>query len=304
MPSPVYQRSLDLAKQINSKEDILISLEDLTFLSIDSGNTDAANSYIDQLTHLLPGGGNRLDELDVLLAQGEIAAARLENEQAETLFRTVERDPASQTSTRLGAEHQLARLYEGQGNTIAAEGMYRTALATFESARAGIENEDSRLPFLANATRIYDDYIHFLVKQGKTDEALAAADQSRARTLAQGLAVDAKKPSLQAAAWRGTDVARKAGAHGSVLLAGRKAIVSLGHYGEEDGAFHASRAVRNISADRTLSQSHPGAECRRRHRATGGRHSLSHAGRARSGPDRPGCERRGGQRWVAEPAQL
>jgi len=212
----VYERSLDLAKQINSKEDILISLEDLTFLSIDSGNLEAATSYIDQLTHLLPGAGTRLDELDVLLAQGEIAAGRLENEQAETLFRTVERDPASQTSTRLGAEHQLARLYEGQGNTIAAEGMYRTALTTFEAARAELKNEDSKLPFLTNATPIYDDYIHFLVKQGKTDEALAAADQSRARTLAQGLAVEAKKPSLQPAAWRGTDVARKAG--GTVLF--------------------------------------------------------------------------------------
>ncbi len=208
----VYERSLDLAKKINSKEDVLISLEDLTFLSIDSGKLEAANRYIDQLTHLIPGGGNRLDELDVFLAQGEIAAARLENQQAETLFRTVERDPASQTSMRLGAEHQLARLYDAQGNTIAAEGMYRTALATFESARAEIQNEDSRLPFLTNATPIYDDYIHFLVKQGKTDEALAAADQSRARTLAQGLGVASNKPSLQPAAWRATDIARKTGA--------------------------------------------------------------------------------------------
>jgi CHAT domain-containing protein len=208
----VYQRSLNLASQINSKEDILISLEDLTFLSIDEGKLEAANGYIDQLEPLVRGSGNRLDELEVTLAQGEIAAARHESEQAEKLFRTVEHDPASQTSMRLGAEHQLATLYEAQGNITEAEGMYRTALTTFEGARAELKNEDSKLPFLANATPVYDDYIHFLVKQGKTDDALAAADQSRARTLAQGLGVNSNKPSLQPAAWRGTGIARKAGA--------------------------------------------------------------------------------------------
>jgi CHAT domain-containing protein len=208
----VYQRSLDLAKQINSKEDILISLEDLTFLSIDSGNPEAANAYIDQLGLLVRGSGTRLDELEVILAQGEIAASRHESEQAEKLFRTVEHDPASQTSMRLGAEHQLARLYETLGNITEAEGMYRTTLTTFEGARAELKNEDSKLPFLANATPIYDDYIRFLVKQGKTDDALAAADQSRARTLAQGLGVDSNKASLQPTAWRATGIARKTGA--------------------------------------------------------------------------------------------
>jgi CHAT domain-containing protein len=106
----------------------------------------------------------------------------------------------------------VARLYEDRGETTAALNAYHSALHTFESARSEIQNEDSRLPFLANATRIYDDYIHFLVKQGKTDEALAAADQSRARTLAQGLGMNSSKPSLQPAAWRGPDIARKAGA--------------------------------------------------------------------------------------------
>ena len=72
-------------------------------------------------------------------------------------------------------------------------------MKTVESARAEIQNEDSRLPFLSNATHIYDDYIHFLVEQGKSDEALAAADQSRARTLAQGLGLAADKPVFRPA---------------------------------------------------------------------------------------------------------
>jgi CHAT domain-containing protein len=51
---------------------------------------------------------------------------------------------------------------------------------------------DSRLPFLSNAARIYDDYIAFLIAQGKWAQALEVADFSRARTLREGLGLLSK----------------------------------------------------------------------------------------------------------------
>ena len=54
-------------------------------------------------------------------------------------------------------------------------------------------------PFAANATGIYDGYIHLLAEQGRSEEALATADQSRARTLAQGLGVEESKTASRAA---------------------------------------------------------------------------------------------------------
>jgi CHAT domain-containing protein len=206
-----YKQALELAHQISSKEDITNSLEVLAHLSIDSGKLDEADSYLRQLGALLPANGDRLDALDVLLAQGRIAAARREDPQAEAIFRTVENDPASQTSMRLGAEHELAKLYESGGNLSAADRMYRTSLTTFESARAQLKNEESKLPFLANATRIYDDYIHFLVQQGKTNEALRTADQSRALTLAQGLGLSESNKSLKETTLQPGEIARKTG---------------------------------------------------------------------------------------------
>jgi CHAT domain-containing protein len=207
-----HREALRLAAQINSKEDIITALEDLAHVSVELGQLDQANDYVQQVTPLIGVNGNRLDALDVMLAQGKIAAARRQDQQAEAIFRTVERDPASQTSMRLGAEHQLARLYEAQGKAHAAAEMYKTSLATFEGARDQLKNEDSKLPFLANATRIYDDYIHFLVTQGKTEEALVTADQSRARTLAQGLGFSADPRALRASSLSPKAVSRKAGA--------------------------------------------------------------------------------------------
>ncbi len=208
-----YNRALALARQINSKEDIVNSLEDLAHLSIAMGKLDDASKYLDQLAPLVRATGNRLDELDVLLARGEIAAARNQDQQAEADFRAVETDPESQTSMRLGAEHELAKLYERRNEIAEADRAYKTALTTFEKAREQLQHEDSKLPFLANAAPVYDDYIHMLVREGKTDEALAVADHSRARTLAQGLGLTVP---LQPTALHPGEIAQKA--HATLLF--------------------------------------------------------------------------------------
>jgi CHAT domain-containing protein len=194
-----YSQALQLARNIRNQEDIINSLESLAHISIELNQLNDADSYLRQLDPLIRANGNRLDRLDVLLAQGRIAAARRQDQQAEALFRQVRDDPASQITMRLGAEHELARLFEQQGRIDDAKKMYATALATFESARAQIKNEDSKLPYFANATPIYDDYIRLLVSQGRADEALIAADQSRARTLEQGLGVTIGNKTPQAA---------------------------------------------------------------------------------------------------------
>jgi CHAT domain-containing protein/Tfp pilus assembly protein PilF len=207
-----YGQVLDLAKPIHSQEDIITSLELLAHLSVEMGNLDQAGKYITQLVPLVRATVNRLDDLDVTLAQGEIAAARHQNQQAETIFKAVEADRDSQTSMRLGAEHELANLYEREGNTTFADHMYKTALTTFESARDQLKKEDSKLPFLANATPIYTDYIGFLIKQGKVQQALDVADHSRARTLEQGLGLITYEKSFHPDALNPGSIARKANA--------------------------------------------------------------------------------------------
>ena len=207
-----YSQALVLAKQIESKEDIVNTLEDLAHASIDAGKLKEADGYLQKLEPLLRANGNRLDALDVTLAQARIAAANHNNTSAESLSRIVEKDPASQTSMRLTAEHELARLYESEGRTADADRMYRTSLETFEAARAELKSDDSKLPFLANATGVYDDYIHFLVVRGKTDEALALADRSRARTLEQGLGVNSDARSFANIPLHPGEIARKTNA--------------------------------------------------------------------------------------------
>jgi CHAT domain-containing protein len=193
-----YRQTLDLARQIGSKEDIANTLEDLAEVSVEMGKLDEAGAYLDLVTPLQQPGVNLLNAY-VTLTQGKLAAARRQDQEAEKLLRMVQNEPANPTIARLDAGRELARLFEQQGKPHEAERSYKTTLAAFESARAQLKHEDSRLPFAANATGIYDGYIHLLVEQGRSEEALAAADQSRARTLAQGLGVDESKTAHLAA---------------------------------------------------------------------------------------------------------
>jgi len=206
-----YRQALYLARQIDSKNDIVNALEDLAQVSVDSGKLDETSAYIDQVTSIELAGGGHLSA-NVLLTQGMLAAARRQDQQAESLFRAVQADPKNPTTTRLGAGEQLARLFELEGKTQAAKQMYEATLDDFDSAQAELKSEESQLPFVANAARIYDDYIHLLVQQGRGDEALAAADRSRARTLAQGLGLAAGKASPGTASLNPRQVARKTGA--------------------------------------------------------------------------------------------
>ncbi len=206
-----YRRTLALARQIDSKEDIVNALEDLAQISVEAGKLDEAGAYVQEVASTQSSGGNPLSTY-LTLTQGMLASARREDQKAETIFRTIDEDKASQISMRLGAEHELARLFELEGKTQAADLMYQRALTSFESARAQLKSEGSRLPFLANAARIYDDYIQFLVAQGKPEEALLAADQSRARTLAQGLGLAGNTHPFRPTALEPRSVARKAGA--------------------------------------------------------------------------------------------
>jgi CHAT domain-containing protein/Flp pilus assembly protein TadD len=211
-----YLRALELATQINGREGIYNALRALALVSVESGELEEARKYSDEAIAIARADNNRLDELYPLLVKGLIAARARDEAEAECVFHEVEHDSKVNASLRWRAEHGLAQLYEAEGRPDTADREYRAALATFEAARSTLRSNESRLPFGANASRIYDDYIHFLVAQGKNDEALQVADFSRGRTLAEGLGLLQKETSFKPVSLDAQGVARRA--DGTILF--------------------------------------------------------------------------------------
>jgi len=211
-----FQSSLQLSRKIKSREDIINSLIALAFVSEQTGKIDDAKRYADETLRMAREDGNKRDETYPLLVQGRIAAQQHDAVIADAALNAVAQSPDSPVFLKWEAERSLGRLYEDENHPDEAAREYRTALSTFESARAELQHENSSLPFLNNATHIYDDYIHLLIKQGKTDEALQVADYSRARTLSEGLGVLKPSTQFQPAPLNATQIAKRAG--GSILF--------------------------------------------------------------------------------------
>lgn len=195
-----FARSLDLARKIESRDDIRTSLQALAFISELTDKTDDAKRYADEALSMARADGNKRDETYPRLVQARIAAKEHDRTAAEAGFHEVESSPDSPVFLKWDAERSLAHLYEDADQIDDAARGYRTALSTFESARSQLQHETSKLPFLNNASGIYDDYIHFLVTHGKTAESLQVAEYQRGRTLAEGLGILPKgstfKPDL------------------------------------------------------------------------------------------------------------
>ena len=151
-----------------------------------------------------------------MLVKGHVAARQHDSAQAEKTFREIEQDPKSHVFLKWEAEHSLAQLFEEENKPDMADHEYRDALTTFETARSSLQHEESSLPFPANASRIYDDYIHFLVSRGQTLEALQVAEYSRGRSLAEGLGLLSKGTTFKPVALNPQEIARRAG--GTILF--------------------------------------------------------------------------------------
>src|SRR5208337_4112640 len=177
-----FRQSLDLAERLKSREDVTNALQALAFVSEQTGKLDQAKRYADEALSKALEDKNRRDQVYPRLVQGRVAARSHDAVAAESAFNEVAQSPDCPVFLKWEAERSLARLYEDERQFDAASREYKTALDTFETARSELKHEDSRLPFLTNAARIYDDYIHFLVDRGNATEALQVADFSRGRS--------------------------------------------------------------------------------------------------------------------------
>ncbi len=206
-----FRESLEVARKINSREDIINALIALAFVSEQTNQSPEAKRYADEALAMAKTDGNQRDATYPRLVQGRVAAQQHNPAAAEAAFHEVAESKDAPTFLKWEAERSLARLYEDENQIDAAGREYRVALSTFEAARSEVQRENSRLPFLNNATRIYDDYIQFLVKQHKSDEALRVAEYSRARTLNEGLGFLNSGGTFQPGPLDAAHIARKVG---------------------------------------------------------------------------------------------
>ncbi len=122
-----------------------------------------------------------------LLLLGEVWERRGESSRATGFYNQVIGLSKAESDLVWEAHAGLARLHARAQRPAEAEAAYRRAFALMEVSLARLLEPEHQLPFIANMGRFYDDYVDFLVAQGRTADALRVADESRARLLRERL---------------------------------------------------------------------------------------------------------------------
>ena len=186
-----FRKALPLAESIHSDREKISVEMDLAGLLYDRGNYVQSGQICESALPAARANHNVAAELYLLCVKGQLADQRGDDKEAQRDFRELDERPEALPLHRLYAEDQLAVLADENDQVRLAETWYRKAVDTFERQRASIRNDESRLPFFANAEAVYPDFAVFLIHHHREEEALRLVDTGRARALEEGLGLKA-----------------------------------------------------------------------------------------------------------------
>lgn len=187
-----YIRALGIARNLENKTLVAICLDNLARLSVETRVFDRAEQYNREALELKRANHDRSSELYSLFNEASIAKGTGSFDDAVRYFNAVSRGSGENVSLRWEAEAGLADLYVAKAQVKQADLQFRKTISTIDEARKALNKEEYRLSFLTAAGKFYNDYIDFLVSRRRAREALAVAEHSRARTLAEGLGLNNK----------------------------------------------------------------------------------------------------------------
>jgi CHAT domain-containing protein len=206
----VLQQAFGLAKKQDDKRILVECLNDLSVVTLGTGRVQLAQKYNQDALDIEGAGPDLSGVLDTKMLAARIKSAHREFEPAEQLFQEIINDSKSDQASRWEAQAHLAKLFEDEKLPSKAEKEFTHSLQTIQAARASIHDEEFRLSFLSSSISFYGDYVDFLVSQGRSDDALRVAEQSRAGTLQEGLGSNARSAEAALGRFQPREIARRA----------------------------------------------------------------------------------------------
>jgi len=183
------KQALQLARNLNDNGAVIQCLNNLSQIALDSGAIDAAEKYNSEASALQRAGLDKLGVLTSTLVSGRIESGKHHFAGSERKFQSVIQNPGAESALRWEAESRLAKVYQNMGQPAKAEREFTKSIETIDAVRTSVKSEEFRMPFLSSAVSFYNDFIGFLISQGRPEDALAVAEISRARTLSDGLGI-------------------------------------------------------------------------------------------------------------------
>jgi len=179
----MYHQGIALARK-SKHPDLAEFLTNLGIAQLEKGDAAAARASAAEALSLTAADSEQKLRAELLDARVDAATGAI-----ESAISKCRRIVATKSSAPVlwEAQGRLARLYVTARKLDAAEREFRRAVDTAAEARRSIENEEVRLPFGAVVREVFEAYVDFLARNRTAEEALLAAERSRAQTLEDAL---------------------------------------------------------------------------------------------------------------------
>jgi CHAT domain-containing protein len=179
---PLYRQARDLARELGVLPDAARWASNLTAALAALEDWGAAEEALRSALELKPEPRSRvfleLNAAAIALGRGRPAEARAQ-------FEKILASNPEQRTARWQSEAGIANTYVAEKRYAEARRHFDAALGVIEEGRSELNRNEYKLTFLARLIRVYQDYVDFLVEQKDVDRALAVAESSRARLLAE-----------------------------------------------------------------------------------------------------------------------
>ncbi len=181
----LYQRALAIARQVGNDDWTSRWMNNLAETAIQRGDWDAAERYNNEALALKRRLGDVLYEASSLNNTAAIALGRGRFVEAEQTFRAVLSKPAEDPRIKLDSHAGLAELFVKAGRRTQAEAEFRATVSSIDRLNSQIIKADYKFGYLASLIQFFRDYVDFLIANHEPERALAVAESSRSRVLAQ-----------------------------------------------------------------------------------------------------------------------
>jgi CHAT domain-containing protein len=190
-----YSKALAIARQLDEEYWTAVWLDDLAAASIEQKQWDAAERYNNEASAHRERAGDRKSAAYAVVNAGQIANGRARHGEAISLFQKVVLQPPKDVILTLEAHTGLAEAFAATHREHEALLEFRAAVSQTERRQSALPDEEHKLSWFASVIRTYQRYVDFLMRRGRTIDALTVALSSRGRVL--NTRMDEGKPRPQ-----------------------------------------------------------------------------------------------------------
>ena len=189
-----FRQGLEIARRREDRRAIGRLLTNLAAVAIEQGDLTQASHYAQEalLVKQKLADPVSLDYSRLLLA--DIHRLRGDMDAALPIYLEIAAKPSAPTEARLTALSGAASVALARRQYDLASRRFRLALDLAAQSTRRLHNTEHRLSMAATIAGLYDAYVEFLVQRGRIREALAVAETSRSRLLAEKIGRPLRPP--------------------------------------------------------------------------------------------------------------